>query len=99
MGDLLRELADQTDGGFIARVYGRRTDRRWEAWVEFTSLRTGELRRTAVLHLGPSRDEALRWAGTLGSEALRDALEDAEFGAVSELGTPPLPGGRSAPTS
>ena len=28
MGDLLRELADQIDGGFIARVYGRRTDRK-----------------------------------------------------------------------
>lgn len=89
MGDLLHEYADEVDGGHVARVYAKGIDVGWETWLEFISLRTGELRRTGVKHLAPTRDDAIRWAERLRREELARALEDAEFGSVTDLGTPP----------
>jgi hypothetical protein len=89
VGDLLREYANDVEGEHVARAYAKDVDDGWEAWLEFTSLRTGELRRTGVKQLAPTKDELMRWADGLRADELARALEDAEIGAVSDLGTPP----------
>jgi len=100
VGDLLREFDSPFDGDgepYAVRVYGSEQDGVWEAWVEFASLRTGELRRSGITTTAASRDELARWADRLAGRELARALEDAELGRVSELGTPPPLAGHPSP--
>ena len=89
MGEVIREFEAPIDGHFIVRVYAASTEGRWRAWLDFISLRHGDLSRSGFVHSALSREALLDWAEALKDDEVRRALEDAEIIGAGEMGRPP----------